>query len=133
MHERWQPRDDQTKTVPERRAAREMVGQDAAVSGRADPDEPCRSSLVSGVGVSSRQMGGETETSTCLESAERRNKLSEGGEERGKTRRRPLAQFQPSEFSAIIGAEICCVLALVPPLRPLPRLFRPSPGVSRPP
>ena len=47
-----------------------------------------------------------------------------------------MAQFQPREFSAIIGAEICCVLAEFPLLRPLPLLFRslpPVPGVVRPP
>jgi hypothetical protein len=41
-------------------------------------------------------------------------------------------QFQPREFSAIIGAEICCVLAEFP-VRPLPLLFRSLPGVERPP
>lgn len=33
-----------------------------------------------------------------------------------------IAQFQPREFSAIIGAEICAVRAELP-VRPLPRLF----------
>ena len=121
--------DDQTRTVPGGHAAHEMAEHDAAISGRADPDAPYRWSLLSGVRAPSRRIGGKVETNTCVESAERRNKLLEGE----KRRRRRLAQFQPSEFSAIIGAEICCVLALVPPLRPLPRLFRPSAGVSRPP
>ncbi len=43
-----------------------------------------------------------------------------------------IAQFQPREFSAIIGAEICCVRAELP-VRPLPLLFRSCPGVVRPP
>ena len=43
-------------------------------------------------------------------------------------------QFQPREFSAIIGAEICCVRAEFPALRPLPLLFLSfPPGVDRPP
>jgi len=46
-------------------------------------------------------------------------------------------QFQPNEFSAIIGADICCVRAELPALRPLPLLFLslfvvPA-GVVRPP
>jgi len=43
-----------------------------------------------------------------------------------------VAQFQPREFSAIMGADICCVRAELP-VRPLPRLFRSFPGVVRPP
>ena len=45
-------------------------------------------------------------------------------------------QFQPREFSAIIGAEICCVRAELPALRPLPLLFLSwvaVPGDMRPP
>ena len=41
------------------------------------------------------------------------------------------SQFQPSEFSAITGAEICAVRTLRPLLLPLPLLSRP-PGVDRP-
>ncbi len=41
-------------------------------------------------------------------------------------------QFQPSEFSAIMGAEICCVRAELP-VRPLPLLWRSLPGLVRPP
>jgi len=46
------------------------------------------------------------------------------------------AQFQPREFSAIIGADICCVRAELPALRPLPLLFLSllvPPGDTRPP
>ena len=43
-----------------------------------------------------------------------------------------IVQFQPREFSAIIGAEICAVRAEFP-VRPLPLLFRSLPGVVRPP
>ena len=43
-----------------------------------------------------------------------------------------VIQFQPREFSAIIGAEICCVRAEFPVL-PLPLLFRSLPGLVRPP
>jgi len=45
-----------------------------------------------------------------------------------------IVQFQPREFSAIIGAEICCVRAELP-VRPLPLLFRslPEGGLVRPP
>ncbi len=52
------------------------------------------------------------------------------------SRQNKACQFQPSEFSAIMGADICWLRALVPPLRPLPRLprlSRPPPGVKRPP
>jgi hypothetical protein len=45
---------------------------------------------------------------------------------------RRIVQFQPREFSAIIGAEICCVRAEFP-VRPLPLLFRSLPGLERPP
>lgn len=43
-------------------------------------------------------------------------------------------QFQPSEFSAIMGAEICAVRAELPVL-PLPLLLRSlvPPGLTRPP
>jgi len=47
-----------------------------------------------------------------------------------------MAQFQPREFSAIIGAEIWAVLAELPALLPLPLLFLSFsdwPGVRRPP
>lgn len=47
-----------------------------------------------------------------------------------------MVQFQPREFSAIIGAEICCVRAELPALLPLPLLFRSfvvPPGEIRPP
>lgn len=44
-----------------------------------------------------------------------------------------MVQFQPREFSAIIGAEICCVRAEFPALLPLPLLFLSLPGVMRPP
>jgi hypothetical protein len=44
-----------------------------------------------------------------------------------------IIQFQPREFSAIMGAEICCVRAEFP-VRPLPLLFRSLPGLLvRPP
>lgn len=43
-----------------------------------------------------------------------------------------IVQFQPREFSAIMGAEICCVRAEFP-VRPLPLLFRSLPGLDRPP
>jgi len=43
-----------------------------------------------------------------------------------------IVQFQPREFSAIIGAEICAVRAELP-VRPLPLLFRSLPGLVRPP
>src|ERR1700755_2441934 len=45
-------------------------------------------------------------------------------------------QFQPREFSAIMGPEICCVRAELLPLVPLPLLFLSwldSPGEVRPP
>lgn len=43
-----------------------------------------------------------------------------------------IVQFQPREFSAIMGAEICWVRAEFPVL-PLPLLFLCSPGDTRPP
>ena len=45
---------------------------------------------------------------------------------------RQIDQFHPSEFSAIMGAEICCVRALGV-LRSLPRLSRPPSSDNRPP